>query len=258
MEIVPNDRRTYEKPFRLRSILDASPIEIDDQTSDFERAFLLECQEKIFAESIDAVRQKNHEECQNVLDRTRLNSSSSFCRTEIQPSETTSASKLIVYEHVYLLPEETIFLQHTFGCLEVRDELDHIYSPEELWQRFTLKDRNFPIKYAVYFHFRSRGWVVKPGLKFGCEYMLYRFGPTYNHADHCLSIENFWKENSSNWSFVAGLNRACLNAGKTLLITHVDLAEICSNEIENFLEQTKIRTLELRRWLPQQTQMSNE
>ena len=88
--------------------------------------------------------------------------------------------------------------------------------------------------------------------------MLYRFGPTYNHADHCLSIENFWKENSSNWSFVAGLNRACLNAGKTLLITHVDLAEICSNEIENFLEQTKIRTLELRRWLPQQTQMSNE
>jgi GTP:adenosylcobinamide-phosphate guanylyltransferase len=81
--------------------------------------------------------------------------------------------------------------------------------------------------------------------------VLYRYGPNYNHADHCLSIENFWRHSTCSWSFVAGLNRACLNAGKTLLITRVDLSHISSNHIETFLEQTHVRTMEIQRWIPQ-------
>ncbi|CAF2820154.1 unnamed protein product [Rotaria sp. Silwood2] len=90
------------------------------------------------------------------------------------------------------------------------------------------------------------------------HYVLYKFGPTFNHADYCLSIENFWKINSCTWSFISGFNRACLNAGKTLLLTNVELPKIMTNNIEEFLEQTKIKTIEINRWIPTQNQSLEE
>lgn len=80
--------------------------------------------------------------------------------------------------------------------------------------------------------------------------MIYKFGPSLNHADYCLSIENFWQRNSCTWSFLSGLNRACLNAGKTLLIIRVQLPESIPTHLEHFLEQTNIQTLEIHRWTP--------
>ena len=143
------------------------------------------------------------------------------------------------------------------------------FSPDDLWQRFTDKNPSFPIKYAVYYYFRSVGWIVKSGLKFGCDYsncflrendeqtllfvlVLYKFGPTFNHASYCVSIENFWQTNSSTWSFLSGLNRACLNAGKSLLLVRVQLSIESSKSIEQFLEQTQVKTIEMNRWLPSQ------
>ncbi len=82
--------------------------------------------------------------------------------------------------------------------------------------------------------------------------MLYKFGPTLNHATYCLSIENFWQKNSCTWSFISGLNRTCLNAGKILLLVNVELSKIITNNIEEFLEQTKIKTIEINRWIPTQ------
>ena len=41
----------------------------------------------------------------------------------------------------------------------------------------------FIIKYAVYHHFRSLGWVVRGGLKFSVDYLLYKRGPVFSHAE---------------------------------------------------------------------------
>jgi tRNA splicing endonuclease len=82
--------------------------------------------------------------------------------------------------------------------------------------------------------------------------VLYKFGPNFNHANYCVSIENFWKINSCTWSFISGLNRACLNAAKTLLLVNVELPKIITNNIEEFLEHTKIKTIEINRWIPTQ------
>lgn len=88
--------------------------------------------------------------------------------------------------------------------------------------------------------------------------MLYKFGPNFNHADYCVSIENFWKINSCTWSFISGLNRACLNAAKILLLVNVELPKIITNNIEEFLEHTKIKAIEIKRWIPSQHQSSEE
>lgn len=88
--------------------------------------------------------------------------------------------------------------------------------------------------------------------------VLYKFGPTFNHAEYCLSIENFWHKNSCTWSFISGFNRACLNAAKTLLLAKVELPEIMPHNIEEFLEHTNIKTLEINRWIPTQNQSLEE
>jgi tRNA-splicing endonuclease subunit Sen2 len=44
-------------------------------------------------------------------------------------------------------------------------------------------DNGFIVHYAVYHHFRSLGWVVKSGIKFCVDYLLYKRGPVFHHAE---------------------------------------------------------------------------
>ena len=43
-------------------------------------------------------------------------------------------------------------------------------------------------EYAVYKHFRRKRWIVKPGLQFGCDFMLYRRSPDEFHAEYCVVV----------------------------------------------------------------------
>ena len=47
-------------------------------------------------------------------------------------------------------------------------------------------DNPFLIQYVVYHHYRSLGWVVKGGLKFCVDYLLYKRGPVFSHAEYAL------------------------------------------------------------------------
>jgi len=42
--------------------------------------------------------------------------------------------------------------------------------------------REFDDKYLVYKDLRSRGYIVRPGLKFGADYAVYQHGPGIDHA----------------------------------------------------------------------------
>jgi tRNA-splicing endonuclease subunit Sen2 len=44
-------------------------------------------------------------------------------------------------------------------------------------------DNPFLVKYAAYHHYRSLGWVVKGGIKFCVDYLLYKKGPVFTHAE---------------------------------------------------------------------------
>jgi hypothetical protein len=119
-------------------------MQIDDQISDFEKEFLTELNQKMFPSSIDQVRQQNHQECQTILQQRRI-----YPAIDSTPLSTnnielpSSSSKLLIHEHVYLLPEEvkftsflyhsiffsflkTIFLQHALGCLTITDQTNQV------------------------------------------------------------------------------------------------------------------------------------
>ncbi len=44
-------------------------------------------------------------------------------------------------------------------------------------------DNPFLVNYVVLHHYRSLGWVVKNGLKFCVDYILYKRGPVFHHAE---------------------------------------------------------------------------
>ena len=47
---------------------------------------------------------------------------------------------------------------------------------------------DFDLDYLVYRDLREHGYVVLPGIKFGCEYAVYEQGPGIDHAPYMVSV----------------------------------------------------------------------
>ena len=63
---------------------------------------------------------------------------------------------------------------------------------------------DFPYQYAVYHHFRAKGYVVKDGTKFGCDFLLYKEGPPFYHAQYSVRIMQ--PQQNVKWQFMRLLN----------------------------------------------------
>ena len=49
---------------------------------------------------------------------------------------------------------------------------------------------NFDKKYMVYKNFRDKGYIVNPGIKFGCDFAVYEKGPGIDHAPYLVQVYN--------------------------------------------------------------------
>lgn len=49
-------------------------------------------------------------------------------------------------------------------------------------------DNPFLVNYVAYHHYRSLGWVVKGGIKFCVDFLLYKKGPVFHHAEYVLRL----------------------------------------------------------------------
>ena len=67
-------------------------------------------------------------------------------------------------------PFQAFFLCFALGCLTVFRTNTYRLSIAELWKNFMALDPRFPFRYAVYHKLRSKGWVLKCGLKYGCDF----------------------------------------------------------------------------------------
>lgn len=47
----------------------------------------------------------------------------------------------------------------------------------------------FDLKYAVYRDMRDRGLFVTPGIKYGCDFAVYKQGPGVDHAPYMISVK---------------------------------------------------------------------
>jgi len=62
----------------------------------------------------------------------------------------------------------------------------------------------FDQKYAVYHDLREGGLVVTPGIKFGCDFAVYKHGPGVEHAPYMVSVKQAGSEMTATEIVKAG------------------------------------------------------
>ncbi|OQR68455.1 tRNA-splicing endonuclease subunit Sen2-like [Tropilaelaps mercedesae] len=90
-------------------------------------------------------------------------------------------------EELILTPEEAFFLAFGLGILRVRRSESDI-SLDELYTDLVAQNERFPVKYAAYHHFRQKGWVVRPGISMGVDFLLYKDGPPFTHSSFMVLV----------------------------------------------------------------------
>jgi tRNA-splicing endonuclease subunit Sen2 len=177
-------------------------------------------------------------------------------RTAAKPKENISktlVSDIQNEEHLQLCPEEAFFLVYGLGVLQIRNlNTSHEIPTESLFSLFRQfsyfppeepldlrPDDPFLVSYVVYHHFRSLGWVVRPGMKFAVDYLLYNRGPVFSHAEFAVIIlpaytHPHWHSNSTlsqatrkketkSWWWLHCLNRVQSQVRKSLVLVYVEI-----------------------------------
>jgi tRNA-splicing endonuclease subunit Sen2 len=193
--------------------------------------------------------------------------------------------EIIEQEHLQLTLEEAFFLSYGLGVLEVLDpdtqkpltnaelfidfrQLSYFPPPEMIVGR---PDDPFLLNYVVYHHYRSLGWVVRGGTKFGVDFLLYNRGPVFSHAEFAIMVlpsysDPSWSENEAmtkyvkskdkrTWSWLHCVNRVNSQVKKTVILVYVDIPSAIPMEVEEkigihgVLGRYKVREIVLKRWL---------
>ena len=81
----------------------------------------------------------------------------------------------------------------------------------------------FEAKYAVYRDFREQGLVVTPGIKFGCDFAVYKHGPGVEHAPFMVSVKRAKSEITATEIVKAG--RLATTVRKRFIIAVPDLEQ---------------------------------
>ncbi|AGO13936.1 AaceriAGR073Cp [[Ashbya] aceris (nom. inval.)] len=110
--------------------------------------------------------------------------------------------------------------------------------------------------YAAYHHYRSHGWCVRSGIKFGCDFLLYRRGPPFHHAE--FSVMVLAPDERHDYTWYSTVARVVGGAQKTLVLSYVAL-RAADEQLANLWNSHRymdafalfeIRELVYRRWLP--------
>ncbi|KAF2743181.1 hypothetical protein M011DRAFT_379828, partial [Sporormia fimetaria CBS 119925] len=211
-------------------------------------------------------------------------------------------------EHLQLTLEEAFFLVYSLGALEVQKDaacmpastlfrlfcVNSVFptvsnslqvatdasSPTDLLLSDPLgatipPDNTFALRYAAFHHFRSLGWVVRTGVKFGADFLLYNRGPAFSHAEFAVMVlpaysHPYWNETSQrrgacdkkqkrDWWWLHRVNRVQGLAHKTLMLVYVEVpppwdlrvpTKESKLDVGSVMRQYKVREFVLGRWTP--------
>ncbi len=100
---------------------------------------------------------------------------------------------------IFTKPLELSYLEAKYllqkGIIEVINlQKQKALTVEELTASASHEYDDFESKYAIYEDLRDKGYIVRPGLKFGADFGVYKHGPG---KDHSLFLVQVMKQNSS-------------------------------------------------------------
>jgi len=247
---------------------------------------------------------------------SKTNNNNNNNKNNPNSSSSTNANTKLHKEYLQLSLAESFFLMYGLGCLRIvtpiledsdkmklSNEEDLIQSPlfhqnsfsfrelsiKQCWVAFCESQHKFPYLYAVYHHYRTHGWTPKSGLKYGTDFVLYRQGPSFYHAQHTVvviaisekdvdTVVNYNQEDQSessnksretiapkdklsiaqralSWGILNNLNRVSEQVAKGLVICYVVVPD--QVQIDTLtplcLQNFKILEVSVSRWLPTRT-----
>lgn len=117
-------------------------------------------------------------------------------------------------EYLHLHPCEAVFLSLGLGVLDITDlgsNLDALplfFTNLAQWH-----------EYIAYHYFRSLGWCARSGVKFGVDWLIYRRGPPFQHAEFAVMVMD---DLPKSWAWLHSNMRVVSGAKKTLCLLHVN------------------------------------
>ncbi|KIY52880.1 tRNA-intron endonuclease [Fistulina hepatica ATCC 64428] len=188
--------------------------------------------------------------------------------------------QLVDVEHLQLTLPEAFFLSWGLDCLTI-SSTNATMNLSTIWtsfQRAHLRhnpdaplqfDNPFIVHYVVYHHYRSLGWVVRGGIKFCVDYLLYKRGPVFTHAEFALvicpvyedpadqetSCVNLQNSTPFSWTWLSTINRVNSQVMKTLVLVYVTIparSRLPTHILDSpaCLAHYSVREVILRRFLP--------
>ena len=121
---------------------------------------------------------------------------------------------LDLMEGLYLADKDLITVYETSAKRKV--------GLKKLKQKARQLYEEFEEKYAVYRDLRDSGLVVTPGIKFGCDFAVYKYGPGVEHAPYMVSVKKAGSEITATEIVKAG--RLATTVRKRFIIAVPDLA----------------------------------
>src|SRR4030043_1983526 len=87
---------------------------------------------------------------------------------------------LDLMEGLYLAEQDKVTIHDSknrkVGLRQLRQKVKQLYE-------------EFDEKYAVYRDLRGSGLIVTPGIKFGCDFAVYKYGPGVEHAPYMVTVK---------------------------------------------------------------------
>uniref|UniRef100_A0A182NEH6 tRNA-intron lyase n=1 Tax=Anopheles dirus TaxID=7168 RepID=A0A182NEH6_9DIPT len=142
------------------------------------------------------------------------------------PGTSSQACDSRLNEPLCLFLEEAFFLIHTLNILQLKDLFESPISALEAFDRFRKIRKHFLASYCAYLYLKSKNWIIKSGLKFGGDFVIYVKGPQFNHASYIVLIQAMVDGNQISSHTVDGLdfqgfNRIAETTAKDILFLEV-------------------------------------
>lgn len=162
--------------------------------------------------------------------------------------------RIIKLESLQLMPVEAIFLSYALPVIDI--------PIPELMERLCGGTVEYETihklitRYVAYHHYRSHGWCVRSGIKFGCDYILYKRGPPFQHAEFCIMVMD--AEVPRDYTWYSTVARVTGGARKTFVLCYVQrlvsqdkiLEAWDRKDFTTIFSSYKVAEVIYKRWVP--------
>ena len=119
-------------------------------------------------------------------------------------------------EGIYLLEKEIISVY--------TENEDNLVNLSELKLKASETLEGFEEKYRIYNDLREKGLIVSPGIKYGCDFVVYEKGPGLDHAPYIIKVKG--SQDGLTAAEIVEAGRLATSVRKTFIIAIVNSGEV--------------------------------